>query len=418
MSVSGTHLTNCRLCNSSNLHSVIDFGHVPLGNNLNFSIEESLKSEKYPLVVDRCNSCGHFQLSFSVNKEILYQRDYSYLSSIGKKFVEHLEWSAQDILSLKKVDIKKSQDLFVIDIGSNDGTALSFFKGKGCKVLGIDPSDLPVKEASKKDIKTINHFFDSLLAEQLIVSKGQADIVISHNVLAHVEDLKDIFLGIFKLLKEDGVFVFEIGYFANMIKDDIYDTIYHEHLDYHTLKPIIKFLHSIGFSVFNVKVVDSQGGSLRIYCSKLQFITNNNQIIKDLLNLEAKLIEQSKIKTWKNNIFSNAKQIRHKINQVIANKGKIYGYGAPTKSTLSCKVINIEKNDIREILEDNQIKIGRYLPVLGIPIVSKFSSHITPSDLIICFAWNFIEAIIDNIRNEHGSNINIISTQNGKIYKT
>ena len=143
-----------------------------------------------------------------------------------------------------------------------------------------------------------------------------------------------------------------------------------------------------------------------------------NQIIKDLLNLEAELMEQSKIEIWKKNIFSNHKKIRQTINQVTANKGEIYGYGAPTKSTLSCKVINIEKNDIREILEDNQIKTGRYLPVLGIPIVSKFSSQITSSDLIICFAWNFIEAIINNIRNEYGSNISIISTQNGKIYKT
>lgn len=418
MSVSGTHLTNCRLCNSSNLHSVIDFGHIPLGNNLNFSIEESLKSEKYPLVVDRCNSCGHFQLSFAVNKEILYQRDYSYLSSIGKKFVDHLEWSAQDILSLKKLDVKKFQDLFVIDIGSNDGTALSFFKGKGCKVLGIDPSDLPVKEAFKKDIKTINHFFDSSLAEQLIVSKGQADIIISHNVLAHVEDLKDIFLGIFKLLKDDGVFVFEIGYFANMIKDGIYDTIYHEHLDYHTLKPILKFLESIGFSIFSAKVVHSQGGSLRIYCNKLKFIRNNNEVIKHLLNVEEKLIEQLKIETWKNNIFYNAKKIRQTINQVTANKGIIFGYGAPTKSTLACKIIRIEKNNIKEILEDNKIKVGRYLPALGIPIVSKFSSRITPSDLIVCFAWNFIEAIVDNIRIKYGNNISIISTQNGKIYKT
>ena len=418
MSVSGTHLINCRLCNSSNLHSVIDFGHIPLGNDLNFSIEDSLKSDKFPLVVDRCNSCGHFQLSFSVNKEILYQRDYSYLSSIGKKFVDHLEWSAKDILSLKKFDIKKLQGLFVIDIGSNDGTALSFFKGKGCKVLGIDPSDLPVKEATKKNINTINHFFDSSLAEQLILSKGQADIIISHNVLAHVEDLKDIFLGIFKLLKDDGIFVFEIGYFANMIKDDIYDTIYHEHLDYHTLKPIIKFLNSIGFSVFSAKVVDSQGGSLRIYCNKLKFINNNNQNIQFLLNLEAKLIEKLKIEKWKNNIFSNAKQIRQTIDQVNDNKGKIFGYGAPTKSTLACKIIKIEKNNIKEILEDNKIKVGRHLPVLGIPIVSKFSSQITPSDLIICFAWNFIEAIVDNIRTQYGSNISIISTQNGKVYKT
>lgn len=418
MSVSGTQLTNCRLCNSSNLHSVIDFGHIPLGNNLNFSKIDSLNSEKFPLEVERCNSCGHFQLSFSVNKEILYQRDYSYLSSIGKKFVDHLEWSSKDILSLNKLNVNKPKDLLVIDIGSNDGTALSFFKEKGCKVLGIDPSDLPVKEAIKKNIETINDFFNLSLAEELIINKGKADIIISHNVLAHVEDLKDVFLGIFELLKDEGIFVFEIGYFANMIKDGIYDTIYHEHLDYHTLKPIIKFLNFVGFNVFNARVVDSQGGSIRVYCNKSKFIKNNNQFIEDLLSLEAKLVENLQIETWKNNIFSNAKKIRERINQVITNKGKIYGYGAPTKSTLACKIIKIEKDNIKEILDDNKIKVGRYLPVLVIPIVSKFSSQITPSDLIICFAWNFIDAIVDNIRTEFGSNISIISTQNGKVYKT
>ena len=165
--------------------------------------------------------------------------------------------------------------MFIIDIGSNDGTALTFFKNKGCKVLGVDPSDSPVKEAQKKEIKTINQFFNYSLSQKIKVNEGEADIVISHNVLAHVENLKDIFTGIFNLLKDHGVFVFEIGYFATMIRENIYDTIYHEHLDYHTLIPMVKFLNSIGFNVFNADIVNSQGGSLRIYCSKSKEISNN-----------------------------------------------------------------------------------------------------------------------------------------------
>ena len=147
MSLSGIKITKCRLCNSSNLKSVIDFGSVPLGNDLKFSLKKAFNSKEFPLLVNNCNSCGHFQLSFSVYKEILYQDDYSYLSSIGKKFVKHLEWSSKDIFSQQNIKNRNPENLFIIDIGSNDGTALTFFKNKGCKVLGVDPSDLPVKEA-------------------------------------------------------------------------------------------------------------------------------------------------------------------------------------------------------------------------------------------------------------------------------
>ena len=418
MSISGIGLSSCRLCKSSNLYTVIDFGKIPLGNNLNFSLKEALNADKFPLVVNRCNACGHFQLSFSVDKEVLYQRDYSYLSSIGKSFVDHLNWSAKNILALENIQNKNIKELFVIDIGSNDGTALSFFKDKGCRVLGVDPSNLPVKEALKKEIKTVNDFFNHSLSETIIETEGKADIVISHNVLAHVENLKDIFSGIFNLLKRDGVFIFEVGYFANMINDGIYDTIYHEHLDYHTLKPIIKFLNSIGFSIFNAEIVSSQGGSIRIYCNKTKVVMNNNKILANLFELEAKLLSESEIKKWKENIFNNAKDINQIISQVIKRKGKIYGYGAPTKATLTCKIIDIENQNIIETLDDNKIKVGRYLPVNGIPIVSNYSSVISDKDMIVCFAWNFIEAIIENIRKKYGKNIYIISTQNGKVFKT
>ena len=418
MQISGIKVTVCRLCKSTDLSPLIDFGSIPLGNNLNFSVQESLEAEEFPLLVNKCSSCGHFQLSFSVNKEILYQRDYSYLSSIGKKFVDHLEWSANDILAVENLNVKNSKDMFVIDIGSNDGTALSFFQAKGCRVLGIDPSDIPVKEALKKNIETINNFFDSSLAEDLIIKKGNADIVISHNVLAHVENLRDVFLGIFKLLKDEGIFVFEIGYFANMISDGIYDTIYHEHLDYHTLSPLVKFLNSIGFSVFNANIVDSQGGSLRIYCNKSNVIRNNNYLLEKLLTFEAKLLEEKSIKRWQNKIFRSAKKINQIIDKFKIKKGKVYGYGAPTKATLACKIIDIKRRDIFQILDDNKIKVDRYLPTVAIPIVQNYSYSITKQDLIVCFAWNFLGAIIQNIRNKYGKNINIISTKNGKVYKT
>lgn len=416
MSISGININNCRLCGSTDLTSVMDFGNVPLGNNLHFLIQDAYKSKKYPLVLNNCKSCCHYQLSYSVDKKILYQTDYSYLSSIGKKFVDHLEWSCLDILNLEKNDDLKNK--IIVDIGSNDGTALSFFKKKGLKVLGIDPSNLPVQKAKEIGVETINDFFSFSLSKDLVESRGHADIIISHNVLAHVEDLNDIFLGIYHLLKQNGIFVFEIGYFAKMIEEGIYDTIYHEHLDYHSFNPILKFLNKIGFSVFNAKIEDSQGGSLRIYCKKSSKIKNNITKLNYLFEFEKKILEKKQIINWKNTIYKNAKKINLVLQGIKRQGGNIYGYGAPTKASLSCKIINIKKNEVALILEDNPLKVGRHLPYLGVPIVSNTSKNICKEDIIICFAWNFIEAIIIKIRENYGKNIKIISSTTGEIFIT
>ena len=416
MQISGTDINKCRLCKSNDLYSILDFGNIPLGNDLNFSIYEAHNAERYPLILNNCKSCGHFQLSFSVDKEILYQKDYSYLSSIGKTFVDHLEWSCVDIMNYQRAI--SIEDQIVVDIGSNDGTALSFFKSKGFKVFGIDPSNLPVQKAIKNKIETINKFFSLSLAKQLVLNRGRVDIIISHNVLAHVEDLEDVFSGIYYLLKEEGLFVFEVGYFAKMVQAGIYDTIYHEHLDYHSFKPILKFLNEIGFSVVNVNIVSSQGGSLRIYCKKQLKIENNAFRLKSFLDTEKKLLGRKEISLWENKILNNSNKIKLILKNIKEEGGKLYAYGAPTKASLACKMIEIKRNDIELIIEDNPIKVGRYLPYLGIPILSNIDKSISDKDLIICFAWNFLEDIIYKIRKKYGSGIRIISSETGKIIKT
>lgn len=416
MHISGTYIENCRLCKSNDLSLILDFGSVPLGNDLNFSISEAYEAEQYPLSLNRCKSCGHFQLSFSVDKEILYQKDYSYLSSIGKTFVDHLQWSCNDIINYQRVNSTENQ--IVVDIGSNDGTALSFFKNNGFKVLGIDPSNLPVQRAIQNEVKTINKFFSLSLAKELVSSLGRADIVISHNVLAHVEDLEDVFRGIYHFLRDEGLFVFEVGYFAKMVEAEIYDTIYHEHLDYHSVKPMLRFLNKIGFSIVNVKMVSSQGGSLRIYCEKLLKIKNNETKIKPFLESEKKILGNKEISIWENKILQNANKINFILKSVKESGGKLYAYGAPTKALLACKMIQIRKNDIELVIEDNPLKVGRYLPHLGVPIVSDMVGVVSEKDLIICFAWNFLEAIVHKIRNKYGKGIRIISSETGSIITT
>ena len=149
-----SQIKNCRLCKSVNLNPFVDFGEVSLGNDLQENQSNAIKSKKYPLVINKCQNCGHFQLTISVNPKRLYATNYTYLSGVGKSFVSHLKnyatWAYQEF--------SLSKDSLVLDLGSNDGTCLKFFKKLGCKVLGIDPAKMPADIANKNQIPTLNEF--------------------------------------------------------------------------------------------------------------------------------------------------------------------------------------------------------------------------------------------------------------------
>ena len=151
-------ILDCRLCQHNNLKNIFDFGLVPLGNNLKSDKIKSLKIEKYPLSINQCLNCNHFQLNFSVDPDLLYATNYTYLTGVGKSFRKHLQQFARDILKYHRNE-KKDYKTRVIDIGSNDGTALSYFIKMGCEVLGIDPAKIPSDIANKNGIDTINNFF-------------------------------------------------------------------------------------------------------------------------------------------------------------------------------------------------------------------------------------------------------------------
>ena len=159
-------IVNCRLCKKNNLDVIFDFGLVPLGNNLQSSIKDSLSVDNFPLVLVQCSNCKHFQLNFSVDPKILYATNYTYLSGIGNSFRKHLKEFCKSVLNYYCQN-SLNQKIKVIDIGSNDGTALSFFKNQGCEVLGVDPAKNPSRIANERGIKTLNKFFSSDLAEDI-----------------------------------------------------------------------------------------------------------------------------------------------------------------------------------------------------------------------------------------------------------
>lgn len=379
-------LTQCRLCAAEELDNWLDFGLLPLGNNLQNVKTNAKKVEEYPLAVNRCRKCGHFQLSVSVHPTKLYAENYTYLSGIAASFISHFkEYSvwAKNLLKLKN-------GAFVVDIGSNDGSCLKEFKSNGFKVLGIDPASVPAEVANNAGIPTINDFFSSKTVETILMDYGHADFITSHNVLAHVEDLRSMFINIYELLKENGYFCFEIGYFCEVVNKGYFDTIYHEHLDYHHAAPLAKFLRILGFDVIDISINEVQGGTLRMLLQKTGKGSISNKA-NDFVNEELKslLYNETKLNDWRLKIAKNM-EIFSKTVKNYKRLGKdVVGYGAPTKATLLLRMSGLDHNHIDCVVEDNPLKVGKYLPKSRIEVVPTEKLTRIKPEVVVIFAWNF-----------------------------
>ena len=391
-------IKHCRLCDSVDFSLFFDFGFVPLGNNL---LEDKNKSglvEEYPLHIVRCKNCHHFQLMYAVDPNLLYATNYTYLSGIGKSFVKHMV-EYVDWVQLK-CNLNSSSS--ILEIGSNDGSCLEIFKNKGYKVCGVDPAELPCKIANKKGVPTINDFFNQVVADQVISEFGYFDLVTSQNALAHVDNLKDTFTNIKKVLKNDGFLVFEIGYFKDVLDTGCFDTTYHEHLDYHHAAPLSNHLNKIGFQLVSLETNKVQGGSLRVLAKKTKKIIVSKEVTYFLKNeKESILYDDILLKEWKKKILYNSK----KIHDLIINENKLntlcFGFGAPTKSVLLLKMLKLNDTHIDFIVEDNLYKINKYLPKIKIPILSPSSIDYNKSATIIILAWNFADDIIDKLKKSY-----------------
>lgn len=385
-------IIKCRLCNSK-IDKIISFPDVPLGNDLQSSKSKSKIIKKYPLKVYRCKKCFHIQLGVSVNPLILYQKNYTYLSGIGKNFLTHFDNYSDWII--KKLNLKK-RDL-ILDIGSNDGTCLKFFKKKGMSVCGVDPAKKPAKISNDNGVKCINSFFNEKVVNKILKNLGRPKLVTSHNVLAHIDEIYSTFKLIYEILEIEGYFCFEIGYFVEVLKKNNFDTIYHEHLDYHTAYPLKIFLNKIGFSIKNISVNSIQGGSLRILAKK-EKITNNSKQVLNFIKKEKKILNISLINNFKINLSKNIEHIKEYLLDAHKKNFKLIGYGAPTKATLYSKLLNIDSNLIPFTFEDNKLKINKYIPNTDIKIISFSKKRLNDSDIIFIFAWNFKSNIIDKIK--------------------
>lgn len=385
------YLKHCRLCGKDSLKFAFGFGDLPLGNNLQLTLKSAKECSVYPLGLNWCSSCGHIQLTHAINNELLYATNYTYLSSVGKSFLKHfedfVEWACK-ITSIDKGEL-------VVDVGSNDGSCLSFFKRKGMRVCGVDPASFAVEKARAKGVYTVHDFFGVDVARQVVKNFGQATLVTTHNVLAHVDNLHEVFDAIDVVLAERGWLCIEVGYFGLVYQKGLIDTIYHEHLDYHTAGPFVQFLEARGLTVVSISTNGAQGGTIRILSQKKRTVIRSEKITKFIKHEKDSLnITDETLRLWKSSIISKIRLLGESLLKFYEHGSRIVAYGAPTKATLLLREMQLKPDVIVKIYEDNDLKVGRFMPGSGIPICSAENMRLTDTDTVLILAWNFRDDIV------------------------
>lgn len=380
----------CRICSQRKLTRFLVLGPQPPANAFLRKKDLGKREKFYPLDVYFCHTCNLIQLLDIVSKEELF-RNYIYFTSGMPKISNHFKNYALHVI---KTCLKPKD--FVIEIASNDGVLLDFFKRKGFRTLGIEPALNIVKVAKKLGIETVPKFFSEKLSKQLVKKYGKAKVVMANNVVAHIDDHQDLCRGLNALLSDDGVFVLEAPYLIDMFENLTFDTVYHEHLSFLAIRPLNYLFHFHGLEIFDVQVVPVQGKSIRVFAGrkgkhKIRPIVGK-LIQKELKYKLNKLSSYSKLASR----IEKSKKKLMKILQTLKRRGKtIAGYGAPAKGNTLLNYYKIGADILDFALEHLPSKQGLYTPGTHIPVIAPNFAKKHEPDYYLMLAWNYEKAILE-----------------------
>ncbi len=387
-------ITSCRVCNGKKLVKVLSLGSTPLANAFLKKEQLDLPEQYFPLDVYFCNDCSMLQLGHVVSQEILFG-NYVYVSSTSPVFVKHFQDFAKDVFQKFKLNNKS----FIIDIGSNDGILLKPFKELGAKVLGVEPAVKIAKIAQKDGIKTLPYFFNLALAKKIVKERGKANVVTATNVFAHIDDLDEVIKGLQILLEDDGIFIIEAPYLVDFIQKRYFDLVYHEHLSYWSVTTLIKLFKRFEMKVFNAERVNSHGGSIRVFVSKLNSRHRLENKVKKFVNEEerTKLSDVLTYFKYGKLVLQNKMELSSLLIKLKLNNKAIVGYGAPAKGNTLLNYFKIGQEILDYVIDDSPLKQGLSTPGTHIPVVSSLKLQTDNPDYVLILAWNFAKPIIEKL---------------------
>ena len=404
----GRLIDECQSCKSKNIVNFLSLGKVPIANEIYSFNLKKFKQISYPLDLLFCKNCNLIQLGYEVDPQIVFPKNFPYTSSSTKALRDNFEKLSKKCRQKFKLNKKH----LVVDIGSNDGNLLSFFKNY-CKVLGVTPENIG-KIAIKKGIPTIIDFFNRKIAKKILRENGKAKLVTSTNTFAHVPDVNGFVKAVSNILDEKGIFITESHYFLDLQKTFQYDTIYHEHLRYYSLKSLQYIFKNNNLEIFDVEKIDTHGGSIRVFaCNKNTYSIKNS--VNKMIENEKKYINLEKLKLFSLEVENKKNKLFELIKDLNLKKKKIFGIGAAARASTLINYVGLN-NYIHKVLEvKGSKKIGFYMSGTKIPICDEEILYTEKPDYLVLLSWHISDIIIPKLRQKNFKGKFIIPLPEPKI---
>lgn len=400
----------CRSCKQEEFVDFISLKKQPPANAF-LRREDFDKELLYPLDVTCCKNCLLVQLTENsyIPRDKLFL-DYAYASSISGGLRTHFTDFAKKLKS--EFNAKK-----IVDIGSNDGVLLKPLFELGFDAIGVEPAVNLAKQANDNGLTTLCTYFDRKIVDKIISDKGQVDIIVASNVFAHLDEYHNIIENVKSLLTKEGVFIVEVQYFSDMIKEMTFDNIYHEHVLYYTIHSLTNLFSYHNMNVYKIEKIPTHGGSIRAYISKSNQVKHHS--VNDLLREEKEngIDNIQTLEEFNKKLQNNIQEIRELFSELNKKNKRIFGYGAPAKSSTMINSIGLDKNNIELIIEDSPLKQGLYTPGSHIPIKEPEILQNNTPDYLMIFAWNYADEIIKKVEEKYNKMNYIIPMPELRIIK-
>lgn len=383
---------NCRFCSHQLTNEFVDLVNSPASNS--FLSKEQLNEPEifYPLKLYVCDKCMLVQIDEYKKSDEIFDKDYAYFSSFSTSWLEHAKKYVEMIIERLGLDSNSS----VVEIASNDGYLLQYFKELNIPSIGVEPTNSTAKVAREKGIEVIEDFFSLSLAKGM----KKSDLILGNNVLAHVPDVNDFVSGLKEALKADGTITMEFPHLRRLIEDKQFDTIYHEHFSYFSLYSIIKIFKKQGLDIYDVEELPTHGGSLRIYAKHAE---DNSKIFTE--NIEKILNDEERDGLHSldgyNSFQKRVESIKYDFMRFLLDAKrdgkKVAAYGAAAKGNTFLNFCGIKKDLIEFVVDKSPYKQNTFLPASHIPVVDEENISQLKPDYIIIFPWNIKEEIMDQL---------------------
>lgn len=392
------NINKCRICGNRKLFKFLDLGLMPIPNGFLSKDQLRIPEQKFELACFFCEDCGLVQLTRVVNPNVMF-KNYAYVSAMANVMMNNFSNLSYELYKMRKLNSRS----FVIDIGSNDGSLLTFFKNYGVRVLGIDPAQNIAKVAQLRGIPTECLLFNFNNAKKIRKKYGAADVICAVNVIAHIDSLQKVMAGVDNLLAKDGLFATEFPYLLDLIKKNEFDTIYHEHLSYFSLRPWIKLVESYDLEVVNAQRLLIHGGSIRlIHRRKNAKKRSSSKVLDYLISLEENtgLYSKEKLSGFSNEVEKIKLKLRKLLLDLKKDKKRIIGYGAAAKGNVLMNYFGIDSKFLDYIVDSTPFKQGLFTPGNHIPIIGEMQFRNDKNvDFALILAWNFADEIIAKEKN-------------------